>query len=171
MRISYNSFIIGWFAKNIEAGQIFSKDSLVDSIIEQGVNATSTTVKNAVSALISTFNYSPIGSMLNYCTEAGSSFQRVAYDDVTEIGLAYSLYKYAEVKGIRSLRVSDFFSADCESGPHRVLGIEKSTFERTLRALNSASNRVLIAELNMGLDNISLRDDLNSISLLESLLK
>ena len=169
--LSYNSFIISWFANNIEAGQIYSKDSIVDSIIEQGVNATTTTVKNAVSALFSTFNYSPIGSMLNYCIENGSSFQRTAYDDVTEIGLAYSLYKYAEVKGIRSLRVSDFFTADCENGPHRVLGIEKSTFERTLRALNSASNRVLIAELNMGLDNISLRDDLNSISLLESLLK
>lgn len=169
--LSYNSFIINWFANNIETNQIYSKESIVDSIIEQGVNATATTVKNAVSALFSTFNYSPIGSILNYCIETGPSFRRESYEDITDVGLAYNLYKYAEMKGIHSLRVSDFFAVDCENGPHRVLGIEKSTFEKTLRALNSASNRVLIADLNMGLDNISLRDDLDSISVLEALLK
>ena len=50
------------------------------------------------------------------------------------------------------------------------LGISKQVFNNTLKALNSANNRVLIAELAMGLDSITLREDLNSISCLESLL-
>jgi phosphoadenosine phosphosulfate reductase len=40
----------------------------------------------------------------------------------------------------------------------------------TLKALNSENNRVLIAELAMGLDSITIREDLNSISCLENLL-
>ena len=169
--LSYNSFIIKWFAANIDAGQLYSKDYIVDKILEQGVDATTTTVGNAASAFLQTLNYSPIGSLLNYGIPEGKSYRREIYDDITDIGLAYSLYKYADVKGIRSLRVSDFFAPDCISGPHRVLGAERSTIEKMLRTLNSANNRVLIAELNMGLDNISLRDDLDSISVLETLLK
>ena len=45
------------------------------------------------------------------------------------------------------------------------------TFEKVLRTLNSTSNRVLVAELNMGLDNITLREDLTSISVIEALVK
>lgn len=169
--LSYNSFIINWFANNIVVGQSYDKSYIVDKIIEQGVDATSTTVKNSVGALIQTINYSPFGSILNYGETDGKYFVRREYEDITEIGLAYSLYKYADVCGVRSLRVADFYSPDCNAGPYKVLGVAKTTFEKVLRALNSANNRVIIAELNMGLDNISLRDDLDSISVLETLIK
>ena len=76
----------------------------------------------------------------------------------------------AEKKGVHSLRVSDVYNDECTSGPFRVLGISKQVFNNTLKALNSANNRVLIAELVMGLDSITLREDFNSISCLESLL-
>ena len=42
---------------------------------------------------------------------------------------------------------------------------------KKLRYLSSEANRVIIAELNMGLDHITLRKDLNSISVLEELTK
>ena len=48
--------------------------------------------------------------------------------------------------------------------------IQKKTLEFLLRSLNSEMNRVLIAELNMGLDNITLRDDLTSVTALASIL-
>ena len=102
---------------------------------------------------------------------AGKNFVREEYEDITETGLAYAIYKYAEMKGERSLRVSDFYSADCDNGPAVVLGISMHTFEKALRTLNSTANRVLVAELNMGLDNITLRDDLSSLSVLEALVR
>ena len=169
--LSYNSFVIKWFANNIQVGQSYDKNYIVDKIIEQGVDATSTTVKNSVGALFQTINYSPIGSILNYGEPDGSTYTRKTYEDISDIGLAYSLYKFADNCGIRSLRVSDFYSTECNFGPYKVLSVARSTFEKVLRSLNSANNRVLIAELNMGLDNISLRDDLDSISLLKTLIK
>ena len=70
---------------------------------------------------------------------------------------------------VTSLRVSDFYSDEMEHGPFREFGLSKSVFESALRSLNSSSNRVLVAELNMGLDHITLRDDLDEIAVVKTL--
>ena len=170
--LSYNSFIVKWFANNIKIGQEYNRKIMEGMINEQGFSSKGKTVPNAVAALMQTFDYSPLGDTLNMCMKVdGKKCVRGEYEEISSIGLAYSLYKYAEVKGVHSLRVSDFYNDDCSSGPFRVLGISKSVFFNTLKSLNSANNRVLIAELAMGLESITLREDLNSISCLESLLK
>lgn len=169
--LSYNSFIVKWFANNVAIGKSYDRNALVEAVIDQGVDGSKKTVEGAVAALIQTFNYSPIGEILNYAMfKDNRTMIRGAYEDITDKGLAYSIYKYAEMLGIRSLRVSDFFEPECENGPFKVLGISKSTFEKGLRSLNSSSVRILNADLNMGLDNITLRDDISSVSILETLL-
>lgn len=169
--LSYNSFIIKWFANNIAVGKSYDRNSLVESIMDQGVDGSKKTVEGAVAALIQTFNYSPIGEVLNYsASKEGNTMLRGAYEDITDKGLAYCIYKYAEMQGIRSLRVADFYDPDCVNGPFKVLGISKSVFEKALRSLNSSSVRILTADLNMGLDNIALREDISSVSILQSLL-
>ena len=57
------------------------------------------------------------------------------------------------------------------AGPLKEFCLPKSDFEGALRTLNSNKNRVLVAELNMGLDSITLREDLNPITALKSLLE
>ena len=169
--LSYNSFIVKWFVNNVPIGKAYDRNSLVEAILDQGVDGSKKTVEGAVAALIQTFNYSPIGEVLNYAAgKDNKTMVRGGYDDITDNGLAYCIYKYAEMKGIRSLRVADFYDADCENGPFKVLGISKSVFEKTLRSLNSSSVRLLNADLNMGLDNITLRDDVTSVSILESMM-
>ena len=124
-----------------------------------------------MAALFQTFEYSPVGDILNFCaTDANKKTVRGEYTDITNAGIAYCLYRYAEKKGIRSLRVSDFYTDECVNGPYKTFGISKTTFVNSLRSLNSEANRVLIAELAMGLDSITLREDLTSISCLESLI-
>ncbi len=165
--LSYNSFIVKWFVNNIATGQSFDRKYLEESIIEQGVEASRKTVEGAVAALVQTFNYSPFGSILTLGVDNGDKTMiRQPYDDISDKGLAYSIYKFAEMQGIRSLRIADFYTPECLNGPFKTMGISKSTFERTLRALNSSSNRLLTADLNMGLDNITLRDDINSLSII-----
>lgn len=116
------------------------------------------------------FTYSPIGEILQQgISYDGKTYQRCPFNELSEIALAYSLYKYAETKGVHTLRVSDFYGESCLSGPYKEFGITKSVFEKLLRQLNSASNRILIAELNMGLDSISLRDDIDSMGVLKQL--
>ena len=53
----------------------------------------------------------------------------------------------------------------------RKLGISKIELLSVLRSLNSDANRLVIAELNMGLDNITLRDDINAIEALNLMIK
>ena len=99
-----------------------------------------------------------------------TEFRRGIYENLSENALAYSLYKFSEAVGYKSFRVSDLYEQDAICGPVAEFGIGKSDLETLLRTLNSANDRVLIAELNMGLDHITLRDDLNSLSVVEQML-
>lgn len=170
--LSYNSFIFRWFVNNIKVGQYYDRKTLETMILEQGYGTSGKTIANAVAAFIQTCEYSPIGDILNFANAVdGKKYERGVYDEITNAGLAYNLYKYAEKRSVRYLQVSDFYSDECENGPAKTLGINKSTFVSTLRSLNSMNNRVLIAELNMGLDSITLREDINTISCIKSFIE
>lgn len=113
--------------------------------------------------------YSPIGESLMVGLEEGKSRVRRAYDDVSPEAIAYSIYKYAQEKELSFMRVSDFYRPEETSGPYREFGISKSELLKKLRSLSSDSNRVLVAELNMGLDHITIREDLNATTALAQL--
>jgi phosphoadenosine phosphosulfate reductase len=81
--------------------------------------------------------------------------------------LAYSIYRFAEQIGTKSLRLSDFYGEDSNASSANIFGLSKATLEKGLRSLNSENNRVLIAELSMGLQHITLRDDLNSSNIVQ----
>ena len=166
---AYGSTLTSWFINTIEPGQTFSKPML-DELALNEFDGTKNTITYAIGGFMQIFNYSPIGDYLNqgYTTD-GKNYVRNSHENLTDIALAYSLYKYAESKNTHSLRITDFYQDSCRTGPAREFAITKSTFERLLRQLNSASNRVLIAELNMGLDSITLREDLNSLEVLKQL--
>ena len=98
------------------------------------------------------------------------SFNRIPHIDVSMVAVAFSLYKYAEKVNRHTLTVSEFYEENQREGIYRQFGIDKSTFERILLGLQEESNHVLRVELNMGLDNIILRDDLKSIDILKMML-
>ena len=100
-----------------------------------------------------------------------SESTRNSYEDLSREAITYSLYKYADAIGVKSLRVSDLYQSDCQQGVYKEFGYNKSSLESALRSLNSDTNRVLTAELNMGLDNITLRDDLSAFDALKLLTK
>lgn len=99
--------------------------------------------------------------------EMDGMYKRSPYYSLSDAGFAYSLYKFGTSKGIKSLRVTDFYEEDCEGGPAKEFCLAKTDMEKMLRSLNSADNRVLIAELNMGLDNISLTKDLSPLEIVK----
>ena len=63
---------------------------------------------------------------------------------------------------ISFLRVSDLYRTNEENGVGREFCIDRPTLLKKLRSLSSEANRVLVAELNMGLDHITLRDELDA---------
>lgn len=169
--LSHNSFIVNWYCANVGQGSPFSSKDLEDMVLNQYGGYKAKTVHNAVYQLVRTLKESPVGKAMCQLEAAGKAmFSRGGHDDLSCEALAYSIYRYAEAKGVRNLRISDFYAEGVSFGPAKEFAIQKPTFERLLRSLNSAPNRVLVAELNMGLDSIILRDDLTPLTCLEALL-
>ena len=173
INLVYNSFIAQWFSARIKNNMVFTKPLLIEMIQNEFPNVYSDrTIKNALDALIRTLKESPIGSHFNlYISQDKDSAVRTSYNDLSEESIAYSIYKYAEVHNSKMLRVSDLFRLEIELGVYIEFGIDKSNLEKALRTLNSSTNRILVAELNMGLDHITLRDDLTPLKVLQELTK
>lgn len=170
INLTYNSFITQWFAARTKNGSISTKPMLMEMLQNEFPNTYSDrTIKNAVDALIRTLKESPMGDYI--LASKADPITRIAYDNLSEEAIAYSIYRYAEAHHTKMLRVSDLYRQEEESGVYVEFGLGKSNLEKALRTLNSASNRVLVAELNMGLDHITLRDDLTPITVLEELTK
>lgn len=169
--LSHNSFIVNWYCANVGQDAPFTSKELEEMVLNQHGGYKAKTVHNAVYQLVRTLKESPVGKAMRQLEASGkSAFLRKGHEDLSCEALAYSIYKYAEAKDVRNLRVADFYADGVSLGPAKEFAIQKPTFERLLRSLNSAPNRVLVAELNMGLDSITLRDDLTPLTCLEALL-
>lgn len=174
INLVYNSPLVKWFSSAINFNTETSRkdlDKLAIEFFQQTFKKT--TITYAIQALVQTFKYSPIGEdLLQFaCLDSkGTTFQRLQYNDLSPEATTYSLYKYAQKKGIRMLRVSDLYRIEEECGLYREFGINKTELQKKLRYLSSDKNRVLVAELAMGLDHITLRDDLDDITALKTLL-
>ncbi len=168
--LCHNSTLVKWFISHVKQGDQYSK-ALLKEIYDNEYSQGATTFAYSLDALFNTFSSSDIGERFSQKVEISKTeFRRGIYENLSENALAYSLYKFSEAVGYKSFRVSDLYEQDAICGPVAEFGIGKSDLGTLLRTLNSANNRVLIAELNMGLDHITLRDDLNSLSVVEQML-
>ncbi|MCQ2302017.1 MAG: phosphoadenosine phosphosulfate reductase family protein [Bacteroidales bacterium] len=174
INLTYNSLVVKFFSSNIDFEKSYSKEEIISIMEDEFPGINSNTLKNPLGALQNTFVASPIGDKLNVGIIVKENnkpvFSRRPYNDLSLVALAYSLYRYAERQQRYSLTVSEFYDENQKEGVYRQFGISKDTFERLLLSLQEESNHVLRAELRMGLDNIILRDDLNSIDILKMML-
>lgn len=167
-----NSFVCHWFAARIKPGTKYNKKSLVDLFMDE-FQATygKRTVENAISALLATFAASPIGERFGLYEDVEKGSATRSYcQELSNEAVAYSVYKYSEHHNSKTLTVSDFYREDSQEGINVEFAFPKEYTKKSLRSLNSTDNRVLIAELNMGLESITLRDDLTSLSTLQQLI-
>lgn len=169
VNLTKNSYIANWFVRNIPVNTVYDRYSLNDLIGNIDTGASKTTNENAIIALMDLFKNSPIGTNLRLAVDVNDKQKaRRECEEVSDMAVAYCLYKYTEDTDIQLLRVQDFYSEGGLIGPNAVFGIGENTFKRILRQLSSQTERVLIAELNMGLDNISLRDDLSALDIIKT---
>lgn len=167
VNLTYTSFIVNRFVKFVKPGQTYDKKSLVEAISLKESVSSLTTLKNAAGALIDLMKTSPIGDELLQGEEASKVRHRSSYNDLSLEALAYSLYVYGEKHETKEFRVSDLYNSEGYKCAPLEFGISKSELLKKLRALSSESDRVLIAELNMGLDHITLREDMTSVDVLK----
>lgn len=175
INLTYNSPIMRWYSTNIEWGSMFTEEDLRQKVQESFPEDSATTIRNVVYAMARTFRESPIGEMgimtkSELSTKSNPVYQKKAFLDVTEEALAFSLYKFAECIGSRMFRIKDLVDGSVEYGIFKEFGLCGADLEKKIRSLNSAGNSVLIANLNMGLDHITLRDDVSSEDVITKLI-
>lgn len=173
INLAYNNPLMKWLVQEIAPSTVLSRKELEMLILDYySETFKPTTISYALQALLQVFKYSPIGTEFEVLTPTdskSSNYKRANYNSVTPEAVAYSIYRYAEVKGTDMVRVSDFYKPDEKMGLYREFGISKNDLAKKLRALSSDVNRVLTAELNMGLDHITLKPGLTPLQVLESL--
>ena len=167
INLVYNSFIVNWYANNVVKEIPFNARYLEGMISEQYPTYKEKTIHNAVYQVQRTLKESPIGFILGQLeTLSNNNMVRHGHNELSIAAIAYSLYRYAQKKGTFSLKVSDLYEETAENGVFKEFAISKSALEKSLRTLNSMSNRIVVAELNMGLDSITLRQDITPIDAL-----
>lgn len=171
VNLCHNSFVAGWVANNIPAGETYCNATIRHGIETQGYDNPAGTIRLATGAYINTIVASPIGSMLRQGIPNGrNTFVREEHQSVGPVSVAFALYKLAEATGERRFTVDDLLAGKHPDSPAQIFCLSRETLLTTLRALNSSANRVLIAELQMGLNHITLRDNLDSTAALQVLI-
>ena len=173
INLCYNNPLMSWFIRDVKTSASVSRKELELMILDYFNNAFKpTTITYALQALLQVFKYSPIGTefgQLEANDTKSTSFIRCPYNDLSPEATAYSIYKFAEKNGTDMVRVSDFYKPDVFNGVYREFGVSKNELLKKLRSLHSDTNRVLTAELNMGLDHITIKSNLTAIDALEQL--
>lgn len=169
-----NSEICAWFHSSIDFNRIYSREEMDIILQDSYPDLKDRTLKNPMNSLMNTFKESPLGSLIPIGVLSKESnkvmLTRHPHTEISLAAVAYSLYRYAERQKRNSLTVSEFYDENQREGIYRQFGISKDTFERLLLSLQEESNHVLRVELNMGLDNIILREDLKPIDILKMML-
>lgn len=174
VNLTCNSEMCNWYAYSVGYNKPYTK-SEVEIMMETTLSMYSSSVrKNALGALQNAFVSSPLGEKLSVgvITKVNNKpvFNRVPFTDISLVTVAYSLFRYAERQKRYLLTVSEFYDESQKEGIYRQFGINKDTLGRLLLSLQEENNHVLRVELNMGLDNIILREDLKSIDILKMML-
>lgn len=170
-----NSELFAWYIERCNFAQPYKKDSLDNMLSDDFPQYTATVRENSLKAFVNTFKESPFGSTIPMGTitkESGKVIlTRLPHNEISLVAVAYSLYRYAERQKRHMLSVSEFYDVNQKEGVYRQFGISREILEKMLLSLQEESNHVLRAELNMGLDNIILREDLTSKDILKLMLK
>ncbi len=175
INLCYNNSLMKWFVGEVNFSTTLSRKELEALILEYFNGAfTTNSITYALQALLQVFKYSPIGTEFKQLVSEdarGTSYCRKPYNDVSPEAIAFSLYKYANFLNVDMFRVSDLYKPDNKTGVYREFGISKNELLKGLRSLHSDVDRVLTAELNMGLEHITIRKDLTPYIVLEKLAK
>lgn len=178
VNLAYNSQIVNFYTANVPFNRAFSKPEILAMLKETFPDIAEATLGNPLGALCNMFGIGEetiVGDTLQQglIKAKGRSVEtvmRAPYNDVSYKTVAYSLFRYAESKNRRSLTVSEFYAEGQDEGVYKQFGLDRPVFERILRTLQEERNHVLNVQLNLGLDNINLREDISSADIIKMML-
>lgn len=178
--LAFNSSIVNWYVTATKNDIKYTKNELVELLKEDYPNLKGATLKNPVDALVNTFVNSPLGTTDVYTDEnlkmgllekkgaLVTSVQRYGTSKVSQIVVAYSLYKNAEINNMYELTVTDIYEKGY-MGVSNIFNMDSESFMNALRGLTT--NEVLSADLLGGLENIHLASEFSSFDVLKRLIR
>lgn len=180
INLTFNSSIANWYVLSTKSEIKYSKNELVELLKDEYPNLKGATLKNPVDALVNMFSNSPLGTV-NVDSEdslkvgllekkgiAVKSIQRYGTSKISQIAVAYSLYKNAEINDMYELTVADIYQKGC-MGVSNIFNMDIESFMNALRGLTS--KEILSADLLGGLDNIHLASEFTAFDILKRLIK
>jgi len=174
VNLYYNSLIIKWYIENVPFSSVYSKDDLEELLRVCFQELQPRTRDNALSSILYLFKYSNLTKIKIGTNEKKGSttyISKMPYDDVSLTTVAYSLYRYANSKNRYNLTVSELYAPEQKQGIYKEFGVSKERFQNILRTLQENKYGIVKVDLVMGLDNISLREDLTYTEVLKLLLE
>lgn len=171
INLCYGSASVKWFHETLDWEQAFSAEDIQEMIKEDYPEEKDKSVGKIRYALFRTLKESPFGNAGQLIPVDDSRFMRSPITSVSKEAVAYSIYKYAEACEVKTFKVSDLYSGDRKEGIYWEFGIPRNELERVLLNLSTGTTRYLIAELNMGLEHISLLDNVSSEDVLDMLIR
>lgn len=175
--LAYNSTIVKWYMLNAPIGEIYERNDLTFLL---GDDYSKSTRDNAVSALLETFRYSPIGSVLKQGIPipSGNSykFSKQGWNTPDAVAILYALYMWAEATGRYSFTLGQMASARGNSeakgvDPVSVFGINPDRFKSILQDISLQFNKYIRTTFVADLDNVQLFPEYKSIDILDLIVK
>lgn len=174
IELSNNTELGYWYNSTITLHSSYSREELSVLLQTAFPNVPESSRDNTLKALLNTLKDSPLGAEIKVGVVSKSGgkpiVSRGIHNELSLVAAAYSLYKYAEKNGRYSFTLSELYNPEQKEGIVKQFGIEREALEQILRSLEQDHNQVLRSELKMGLDNIILREDLNSKDIVKLLL-
>lgn len=174
INLIYNSTIVNWYTRDIEWNQWLNREDLESVLKNSFPDIKDSTKLNGLAALINMFVESPFGLKFKFWDiqkkNSETVIRKVPHDSVNSITVAYSLYRLANERNRYNFKVSEFYEPDQKEGIYKQFGLSKERFQNILRTLQENKNGIVQVDLVMGLDNISLREDLTYQEVLKLLL-
>ncbi len=155
--------ICSLFVQLVEFGCPISKKEIINKIVERDNSLSERTVKNAVDAFVNLIVKSPLHEFLFNVEMKGrvvTSIERIKYvPNVATLG--YALFSYAERHGSKMLTMRELTADDSKDNIRTLFGFGEKDLESLVRLLQNRFG-VLEVQLSMGLDNVVLKDDIDS---------
>lgn len=174
INLIYNSTIVKWYSRDIEWNSALNREDLESILKNSFPDIKDSTKLNGLASLINTFVESPLGSKFKFWEiqkrNSETIIRKAPFENISSISVAYSIYRYANDKNRYNLTVSELYVPEQKQGIYKEFGVSKERFQNILRTLQENKNGIVKVDLAMGLDNISLREDLTYTEVLKLLL-
>ena len=183
INLCFHSAAVECYVKDLTVLNDYNKADLITMLQYRYPDISEATLGNPAGALLNMFEHSPFGCTIedvdfsDYSLKMGvishtkreRLTRKVGTNNVSDIAIAYLLYKIADAENRRAFTVEELYSNISLNGPSIIFNLSLEKFHVILRGLTEKG--VLTAELQGGLDNIKLVEGLSAMSVLSMMVK